>query len=268
MTAVSVILPTFNRADKLQRSIGSVLGQTHVDFELIVVDDGSTDHTHEVLSDFQDDVRLKVITLASNAGSGAARNAALQCAKHALVAFQDSDDEWHSNKLAEQIRTFSNDSEAAAERELGVVYSHMYRQSAVAERYLFQVPNINSSQLIDANRKAYSVEGISIVSCLIKRQLIEAIGGFNESLPALEDLELLARLAKICRFSLINKPLYTYHEGEGLMSNAAKNAAARRMLLQLFAPDLVHQKWFVAYELAHCHSLERQHLAQDGNRRR
>ena len=89
--SVSVILPTFNRAALLARSINSVLAQTFGDFELIVVDDGSQDATETVVRDFADE-RIYYLRLPCNVGLPAARNAGLAQTRGAFVAFQDSDD--------------------------------------------------------------------------------------------------------------------------------------------------------------------------------
>src|SRR5215218_7102231 len=91
--AVSVVIPTYNRAPLLGRSIRSVLAQCYEDFEVIVVDDGSTDDTAEVVAGFRD-ARVSYVRLARNTGAGAARNVGIRLARGGFLAFQDSDDEW------------------------------------------------------------------------------------------------------------------------------------------------------------------------------
>ena len=94
---VSVIIPTYNRANLIGRSIQSVLGQTYRDFEVIIIDDNSTDNTGEVVRSFRDP-RIIYIKLSSNSGVSAARNQGIQMAKGTYIAFQDSDDEWFPHK--------------------------------------------------------------------------------------------------------------------------------------------------------------------------
>jgi len=101
MPQVSVILPSWNRAGWLKKSIDSVLEQTFRDFELIVVDDASTDSTQEILTGYAGKIRS--ITFAKNLGVSAARNAAIKNCDSEWIAFLDSDDYWHPDKLQKQI---------------------------------------------------------------------------------------------------------------------------------------------------------------------
>src|ERR1700728_4898735 len=96
---VSVIIPSFNRAHCIAASVESVLAQSFQDFELIVVDDGSTDETQQVLARFGD--RIRVIRQ-DNGGVSAARNAGMRVARGSWIAFQDSDDTWRPEKLQTQ----------------------------------------------------------------------------------------------------------------------------------------------------------------------
>lgn len=104
MSKVSVILPTFNRAYVLKRAIDSVFNQTYKDFEFIIVDDGSTDDTQELLKNYP---TIKIITT-KNQGVSAARNQAIKSARGEWVAFIDSDDEWLPEKLEKQIEYAKN----------------------------------------------------------------------------------------------------------------------------------------------------------------
>ena len=105
MPKVSVVIPTFNRADTIGDSIKSVLEQTFKDFEVIVVDDGSTDGTESVVAAFGDS-RIKYI-MQDNAGACAARNNGIRHANGEYIAFQDSDDYWMPRKLERQLQNIS-----------------------------------------------------------------------------------------------------------------------------------------------------------------
>jgi len=100
---VSVVIPTHNRASLLARAIRSVLGQTYQNLEVIVVDDGSTDGTREVVRSFQDS-RIDYLFCQKNRGSPAARNLGLRAARGKYIAFLDDDDEWKPHKLERQVR--------------------------------------------------------------------------------------------------------------------------------------------------------------------
>ena len=104
---VSVIIPTYNRAHLVGRAIRSVLNQTYQDFEIIVVDDGSTDNTEEVVKSFNDP-RIRYIRHEKNRGGSAACNTGIRAARGEYIAFQDSDDEWLPEKLEKQMQVFEN----------------------------------------------------------------------------------------------------------------------------------------------------------------
>src|SRR5258705_13939604 len=102
MSQVSVVIPTHNRSEFLRSAIASVLGQTYQDFELIVVDDASTDSTAEVVVSFNDS-RIKFIRHQTNQGGSAARNTGIRASKCDYIAFLDDDDEWSPRKLSKQV---------------------------------------------------------------------------------------------------------------------------------------------------------------------
>jgi glycosyltransferase involved in cell wall biosynthesis len=104
---ISVIIPTYNRAHLVGRAIRSVLAQTFQDWELIVVDDGSSDNTEEVVCSFQDP-RICYISHEVNRGGSAARNTGIKVARGEYVSFLDSDDEWLPEKLEKQLACFRN----------------------------------------------------------------------------------------------------------------------------------------------------------------
>jgi glycosyltransferase involved in cell wall biosynthesis len=99
---VSIILPTYNRAYVISRAIKSVLNQTYQDFELIIIDDGSTDNTEELIGGFSTE-KIRYVRRGEKRGVCAARNAGLRVAGGTYIAFQDSDDEWMPSKLERQI---------------------------------------------------------------------------------------------------------------------------------------------------------------------
>ena len=108
--SISVIMPIYNAAGCLHRSLHSVLRQTLPDFELIVVDDCSTDGSADILREYRAlDDRVKVFSTAKNGGPGAARNVGLGVARGRYIAFLDSDDFWMRNKLERQVRSFDDD---------------------------------------------------------------------------------------------------------------------------------------------------------------
>ena len=119
---VSVIIPTYNRAEVIERALDSVLAQTYQDYEIIVIDDASTDQTCAVVEAY-DDPRIRLIRSHANGGAGAARNAGIVQAQGEYIAFLDSDDEWLAQKLAKQVSLMERLSEEWALCHTGVVVS-------------------------------------------------------------------------------------------------------------------------------------------------
>lgn len=107
MGKISVVIPTYNREKTIRRAIDSVFSQTYPVFEVIVIDDGSTDGTLDVVSSIHDE-RLKVISLGGNFGASKARNVGVKRAKGDVIAFQDSDDEWFPDKIMRQMNIMNS----------------------------------------------------------------------------------------------------------------------------------------------------------------
>ena len=127
---VSVIIPTYNRGHLINRAINTVLVQTFQDFEVIVVDDGSTDNTIEVVNRLSDD-RVSLLKINENRGASFARNRGIELAAGRYIAFQDSDDEWKKDKLKKQIQVFNN-----AAPEVGLVYTGYWNAKDDGKTYL------------------------------------------------------------------------------------------------------------------------------------
>jgi glycosyltransferase involved in cell wall biosynthesis len=227
---VSIILPTFNRANYLERSIKSILNQTYTNFELIIIDDGSTDNTDEILNGFNED-RIQIIERSHN-GASYARNFGISIAKGNYIAFQDSDDEWMPNKLDKQINIILNEDIRA-----DVVYSDMWRISNNSEKY-WASPDVRLGNLIDPITMDYQVYGIGIGSAIIKRECFIRGGNFDERLKRFIDMDLFIRFSKIYRFYHIKKPLVKYYETEGISSNLNELCISRLLLLQKYYNDV------------------------------
>ena len=119
---VSVIIPTYNRADVIGRSIRSVLNQSHENFQMLIIDDGSTDSTEEVINSFDDD-RIKYI-YQKNQGANAARNQGIKIAEGDYISFLDSDDVFYPDYLSRSISAISNaSSECIGSATANVSYS-------------------------------------------------------------------------------------------------------------------------------------------------
>jgi glycosyltransferase involved in cell wall biosynthesis len=229
---VSIVLPTHNRAALIGRSIRSVLNQTYRDFELIVVDDGSTDATMEEVQRIHDP-RVHIIRIAENRGAGAARNVGIRHAAGPFIAFQDSDDEWVPVKLERHMRVFET-----CAPTVGVVYSDMLRIRRDGSTHYHRSPTITPGVLVDPRTRTYQVYKLGIQSTVIRRECFALSGAFNEAFPALEDLELFLRLSRYTQFHHLTTPLVNYYETDGLSNNMPAKRAARRLLLALYRTEL------------------------------
>ncbi len=179
---VSVVIPTFNRYGFVREAIDSVFAQTMSAFECIVVDDGSTDGTAEVLESI-DDPRLTVIRQ-ERRGVSAARNRGAAASRAPLVAFLDSDDRWLPEKLAVQCRFFDAHPQIALCQTEELWYRNGVRvnprrKHAKPSGWIF--------------RCCLPLCVVSPSAAMIRRAFFDALGGFDEALPACEDYDLWLR---------------------------------------------------------------------------
>lgn len=237
---VSVILPTYNRAHTLSRAVNSVLNQTYKNFELIIIDDCSTDNTEEVVKNIHDE-RIVYIRQSSNKGAAAARNTGIKIAKGDYVAFQDSDDEWMSEKLEKQMKVFESDA-----NDFSVVYTDMLRISSDETIKYWSSPDLFCGKVINPLTNEYQVLNLGIQSVLIKKRCFDEIGLFDESFPRFIDLEFFIRLAKRYPFWHIREPLVKYYETEGISTNGLAYIKAEKLLLEKYAEATSSNKKFLA----------------------
>lgn len=198
---VSVIIPTYNRGWILQNAIDSVLTQDYPHLELIVVDDGSTDNTADVLAGYKD--RIRVLNRA-NGGVSAARNLGIAKCRGRYIAFLDSDDAWMPQKISSQIDFFNDHPEALICQTEEIWIRNGLR---VNPKKRHQKP----SGMIFERSLALCLVSPSAV--MIDRRLFERVGIFDESLPACEDYDLWLRVS--CRYPvyLLERPLVAKHGG-------------------------------------------------------
>ena len=198
---VSVIVPTYNRADRLERALNSIVSQTYQDFELIVVDDGSTDKTSQLMKSFP---KAQYFYIKKNSGVSKARNVGLAFAKGELICFLDSDDLWKEKKIQIQSLWLENnkDSQICYTDEIwvrnGVRVNPMNRHRKYSG---------------DIFRHCLGLCIVSPSSVMIRAKLFDEIGNFDESLPACEDYDLWLRIASKYAFHFIEEPLIIKYGG-------------------------------------------------------
>ncbi|WP_342641742.1 glycosyltransferase [Rhodoligotrophos ferricapiens] len=214
MRRVSVVLPTYNRAHSVGRAISSVLAQEFGDFELIIVDDGSTDETEAVIRGFVDD-RLIYLKQDVNLGVNAARNRAIAAATGELVCFLDSDDEFLPHKLRTVVDYF----EAQPETALLIDSFELSKAGKPGEPCkVRRNPDLDDSAEIE--RRIYAREIYKATPALnVRRPALMAVGGFDHALERREDMDLALKLARCGKCASTAKVLWRKHWTFGSLSN-------------------------------------------------
>lgn len=183
---ISIIIPTYNRANCIKRAVESILQQTYKDFELIIVDDNSTDNTDELILAI-DDKRIKYHKLEKNGGACRARNIGIQMAKGEYIAFQDSDDLWYPEKLEAQVKAFEQN------KGYDMVFCSFKRDYGKSKIVPSPELKETSGMIFHSLVKGNFVGTITI---LCKREVLEDLGGFDEAFPAMQDWELSLRISQ------------------------------------------------------------------------
>jgi glycosyltransferase involved in cell wall biosynthesis len=192
----TIIIPTYNRKSFLKKAVDSVLNQTFPDFELIIVDDGSTDGTKEMISDYKD-IRIKYL-YQENKGPSSARNKAINQSKGKYICPLDSDDWWHKDKLRIHVEHFNS----------------------YPEYKIFHTQEIwyRNGELLHQKKKHAKPSGsifphclplccVSISTAVIHKSVFDEIGLFDETLPACEDYDFWLRVSLKHPVFLIDQPL-------------------------------------------------------------
>ncbi|XWK85820.1 MAG: glycosyltransferase [Phormidium sp.] len=223
MPLISVIIPAYNNEKTIQETIESVLRQTFTDFELIVINDGSTDRTLEIVSTIKDP-RIKVFSY-SNAGGAVSRNRGFYHSSGEFIAFLDADDLWTPDKLEAQLKALQENPQAA------VAYSWL---NSIDESSNFLRTGNHRTENGEIYAKLYLIPFIESGSNpLIRRQALMDIGGFDESLPASQDYDLYLRLAARYEFIAVPFPQVLYR----IASNSMSANVRRQEVTSLFVRE-------------------------------
>lgn len=218
MALISVIIPSYNRAHLIGRAIESVQSQPMDDIEIIIVDDGSTDNTAEIVQKYSsDDKRIKYLSYYPNRGAQHARNYGIQHSKGEWIAFLDSDDELTENSLSGRFCKVNYDKNDA-------IYSPGYQITMnFKEKNLF-CDNKNEGNILSA---ILSSSFILFQGLMVKKSKLIEIGLLDESILSFQEWDTAIRLAKICSFSYYPYPAYIYHcehSGETISKNSMRTA--------------------------------------------
>lgn len=223
---VSVIIPAYNREKSVADAINSVLGQTWRDLELILVDDGSTDNTAKIVCEINDP-RLKYVYQA-NAGACAARNHGIELAAGEFIAFHDSDDVWHKDKLEKQMN-------ALLRNDADIVFCKLAEIKQDGSVYLMP-QGIREGFL----NPVVTLIGIGTQTILAKRKVFEQFR-FDRELPRFQEFELMYRASKVYSVYCVDEGLVDYYIGaDSISSNPEKLYQTCELILRKH-PELPEQ---------------------------
>lgn len=199
---ISIIIPTHNRLGMVLRAIDSVLNQSYKNFELIVVDDGSTDQTSEFIKRYPDP-RLKYYQI-SHGGVAKARNYGVEKSESDWICFLDSDDVWRRHKLSEQLRYHDKNRDILISQTEDVWIRNSVRVNKMKK---------HMTREGDIFKESLSLCLICCSSVMINKKLFYDMGGFDETLKTCEDYDLWLRITAKHRIGFIPRPLVTKFGG-------------------------------------------------------
>jgi glycosyltransferase involved in cell wall biosynthesis len=240
MPEVSVIIPTYNRAKWVIEAVASVIAQDFTGYEILVVDDGSTDDTCERLAVFGN--KIRTMRMEHSGLPARARNRGIQASQGSYLAFLDSDDRWHPNKLNRQLELLHSHPEAglcctnAGIRKNG--------QNAAEVTYFPTQPDFVGEALSTLISRNFIIAS----SVVIRRDLLENLGGFNEdkALCALEDYDIWLQAAAKTQIGYLSTPLVIYNDRpqESLRGQrkASQNWSAMLLILDRLEKSLTGDK--------------------------
>lgn len=244
MPKVSVVVSTHNRAELLHAAIASVLSQSFQDFEILVVDDHSQDHTAQVVQRFRDG-RIKYLRHETRRGGAAARNTGIQNSAGEYIAFLDDDDEWLPEKLETQVALFES-----SPPEVGCIYTGYLVIDRASGNILGRKTASKRGDLSSALLSGNCLGGTS--SVLVRIECFNAVGLFDEALPSFQDYDLWIRLSQKFHFDCISRPLLKYyvHDKQIWTNLAALTKGLAIMLNKYAATSVAQKKYYSSYYLS------------------
>jgi glycosyltransferase involved in cell wall biosynthesis len=209
---VSVIIPAYNAAAYIGQALESAFAQTFQDFEVLVVDDGSTDETASIVASFGDRVNY---LRQDNAGSAKARNLGIRKSRGLFIAFLDADDLWLPDKLARQVALMRE------QPEVGMVFTKHINFDETGATWPFRF----DKRLLmegDVARNIFMRSGVGTPTVMVRREVFETVGLFEESLRQGQDDNMWVRIAAHCQVRLIDEPLVKVRNHSGRVTRDLK----------------------------------------------
>lgn len=233
---VSIVIPAYNRADSIRRAVESVLRQTWQDFELLIVDDCSSDETIAEVKKM-DDPRIRLLSTPQNMGPSGARNVGIKAAVGDWVAFQDSDDEWLPEKLELQMaRLLAPEAThiAAYCGMIAVGSATSEDAGATGRAQTKYIPNSDQTNVEgDILHALLTASLVSTQTLIARRDMLDKVDGFDEILPSLVDWDCVLRLAQLGTFAFVDTPLVIqYFSPNSVTRERWRRAQSRRTIVK------------------------------------
>jgi glycosyltransferase involved in cell wall biosynthesis len=213
---VSVIIPIYNRSNTIEQAVDSVLSQQYTNYEIILIDDGSTDNTKEILSKYISNYNNIVYVYQNNSGPSAARNTGIMKAKGELIAFLDSDDVWRCDKLERQIPCFRNNP------RIGLVASG--HEVLDEDRNVKYVTLLNEKEIRQLNRKDLYKNFFSTPSVIVRADCFNNMGLFDNTVRYAEDWDMWLRILTCYDCEIIQEPLVSIRVHRTSITNEYSDA--------------------------------------------
>ena len=252
MPKISVVIPLYNKEKSIASTLRTVLNQTFSDYEIVIVNDGSTDGSVEEIEKVQDD-RIRLVHQ-PNAGVSAARNRGIEEAKGDLIAFLDADDEWKPEYLATQYHLFQKYPECSV---FACNYEFRDVSGKVTPTLIHKLPFVGGDGILSNYFEVASCSHppICSISVMVKKQVMQAIGGFPVGVKSGEDLLTWARLSMKGQIAFCKRPLAIYNLGEGYdythlpPRRQDRNDPVGRSLLQLYKshPSVIGLRHYISH---------------------
>ncbi len=235
MTIISVIIPVYNSEKFIKETIESVLNQTYKDFEIIIIDDGSSDNSLKCVESFMKGTDIKVMKQ-NNSGPSSARNLGIKSALGKYRAFLDSDDIMMPDRLELQVRALEED------RNIGLVYTDLmtFNESGIVynskKRYITPHSGSVLNRLLVENF-------ITTSTVMVRKECLDNVGYFDEKLKHSEDYKMWLKIAMKYKIGYVDLPLvkYRYHENS-LSSNKITITASSYKVVEEFWKENIEYK--------------------------
>ena len=212
---ISIVMAAKNYAKFLPQAVESAFAQTHADWELIIIDDGSTDATPEVVKPYLADPRVKYVR-SDYLGQSRAKNLGARLSKGEFLAYLDADDAWEPTKLEKQLKLFDRP-------EVGVVFSGRKLIDEAGKITGTPPANFPRGKVLEA---IFTQNFVCFSTVMLRREVFDYVGGFDPGIDLAIDYDLWLRVAKHYEFDYVPEPLVLYRTGHGNLSQKLSDRVA------------------------------------------